>query len=172
MRRTYPRLASLAVLALGLLALALTARAGEEKKGEDKKAEKKGEEGTTDQAKLQGAWQLTRQRFGPKELSGDDLPPMTLTVKDDLMTRTSGPEGKAVLGKARFKLDPSKQPRRITLTDEGQIKGAKVVGIYELKGDTFTLATSPPGVTMPPKGFDPKEAGMAMILTFTRAKKK
>jgi uncharacterized protein (TIGR03067 family) len=180
MRRNYLRLASLACLALGLLAFTFAARAGEEKKGEkggeEKKGEKKGEgkkgEDSSDQAKLQGTWELTKQAMGGKEFSGEGVPPLTLIVKDDLMTRTLGAEGKGAMSKSRFKLDAQKKPKEITLTDEGPVKGAKVVGIYELKGDTLTLATSPPGVAMRPKGFSAKEAGMTIIMTFKRAKKK
>jgi uncharacterized protein (TIGR03067 family) len=154
MSRACPRVVLLAGLALGLLPLALAARGGDAKK---------------DREQLQGTWRLTRVLA-----KGEEVPPKlfeggTMLVEGDVMTTVTRSAGKEVRQKGKYKLDPAKKPREIdVVSEEGSDKGAKVLGIYDLQGDTLKLALNK---DKRPTEFTATEKSTTVVFVFRRAQK-
>jgi uncharacterized protein (TIGR03067 family) len=90
--------------------------------------------------KLQGTWKLVAIERDGKKAPDDFIKnaSRTMTFKGDTATfRTR--DGKTMEGK--LKIDTTKTPRHIEFSVEVPGKGAvTAVGIYELKGDTLTVA--------------------------------
>ena len=119
-----------ATVALATVVVAVAARA------EDKEAAKK------DLEQLQGDWSM----LSPNG-SGETIPDSKRVCKGDETTVTFG--GRLMM-KAKFTLDPAKNPKTIdyAVTD-GQYKGKTLLGIYELNGDTAKFCFSSPGKDRP-----------------------
>jgi uncharacterized protein (TIGR03067 family) len=99
-----------------------------------------------DVKKLQGAWVLSSGVDDGKKLSDDKLKGARLTVMGDKHTVQEG--GKTYKG--THKLDASKKPKTIDITDTaGPFKGKTVLGIYTLDGDEFRLCYALPGKDRP-----------------------
>jgi uncharacterized protein (TIGR03067 family) len=77
--------------------------------------------------------------------------------------------GKEVELHHRFRLDPSRKPKTIDLTDPDDARKQAVLGLYELDGDTLRLCfPSRPGRERP-KALEAKERTDTYLLTFKRA---
>jgi uncharacterized protein (TIGR03067 family) len=76
-----------------------------------------------------------------------------------------------VVMKAKFTIDPSKKPKTIDYTvTEGQAKGAKVLGIYHLDGDTVKFCFGAPDKERP-TDFTAKEGSGRTLSSWKRIKK-
>ena len=97
--------------------------------------------------KLQGAWTFESSETGGKELPASELAGLILTFEGDKHTVKKGNEMVQV---GTQKLDPSKSPKTIDVTvAEGLNKGAVMLGIYEIDGDTLKVCFDPQGKKRP-----------------------
>ena len=87
--------------------------------------------------KFQGTWTFESSEAGGKELPAGELKGLILTFEGDKHTVKKGDD---VLQVGTQKLDPSKSPKTIDVTmTEGPNKGAVMLGIYEIDGDTLKV---------------------------------
>jgi uncharacterized protein (TIGR03067 family) len=120
----------------------------------------------TDKELLQGAWVVvTIEAQGEVVKSGDlfdRVKDMKLTFKDNAVINSHHPDGKGT-----FKLDPDKKPPALDLVMTVAQETRTHRAIYELKGDTLRICSSP-GEGERPTEFTSK--GDLLILTFKREK--
>src|SRR5260370_31254951 len=106
-----------------------------------------------DAKKLEGTWVLTAGENDGKKMSDDALKGAKLTIEGDKHTVKVGD----ATYKGTHKLDPTKKPKTIDITDtDGPFKDKTVLAIYELDGDDFKICYSQPGKDRP-KDFHAKE---------------
>ena len=122
----------------------------------------KGDADKKDQDKLQGTWSyVSLVEVDGTKMPEDQIKKMSITFKDD--TWTVKEDGKVVV-EGTQKLDPSKTPHEIdSVITEGEDKGMKMLGIYELKGDTMKVSFDPQGKNRP-KDFTPKEGQFVGVI--------
>jgi len=97
--------------------------------------------------KFQGTWTFESSETGGKELPNGELKGLILTFEGDKHTVKKGDE---VIQVGVQKLDPSKSPKTIDVTmTEGPNKGAVMLGIYEIDGDTLKVCFDPHGKKRP-----------------------
>ena len=97
--------------------------------------------------KFQGAWKFESSETGGKELPASELAGLILTFEGDKHTVKKGNEMVQV---GTQKLDPSKSPKAIDVTlTEGVNKGAVMLGIYEINGDTLKVCFDAAGKKRP-----------------------
>ncbi len=124
-----PVVATLIVLALGLV----TAAQGPASSDKDLN-------------KLQGSWKRAAAETDGKKVSAEELQKTTLTIKGDEYILKTGDQTR----KGHIKLDATKKPKQIDIiSDAGPNKGKKLLGIYELEGDTFRYCVAQPGKDRP-----------------------
>jgi uncharacterized protein (TIGR03067 family) len=110
-------------------------------------ADNPSDEAKKDLAALQGEWSMTSGERDGQPIPDDLRKGFKRVVKDDVTTITAS--GQTVM-KARFTVDPAKKPKAIdyTLLD-GPNKDKKVLGIYELDGDTVKFCFAAPDQERP-----------------------
>jgi uncharacterized protein (TIGR03067 family) len=120
-----------------------------------------------DLAKLQGEWSMVSGSADGQEMPESMRSEMKRVCKGDETTTTMSGQ---MFMKAKFTIDPSKQPKTIDyeMTD-GFTKGKKQLGIYEVDGDTFKSCFSKPGEKRP-VAFT-SEAGEGRTLSVWKRKK-
>ena len=97
--------------------------------------------------KFQGTWTFASVEAGGKEEPAAQFKGMTLTFEGDKHTVKKGDE---VIQVGTQKLDPSKSPKTLDVTvAEGPNKGAVMLGIYEISGDTLKVCFDPEGKKRP-----------------------
>ena len=97
--------------------------------------------------KFQGAWTFESVEAGGKELPAGELKGLVLTFEGDKHTVKKGNE---VIQVGTQKLDPSRSPKAIDVTlTEGVNKGAVMLGIYEINGDTLKVCFDAEGKKRP-----------------------
>ena len=97
--------------------------------------------------KFQGTWTFESSETGGKELPASELAGLILTFEGDKHTVKKGNEMVQV---GTQKLDPSKSPKAIDVTlTEGVNKGAVMLGIYEINGDTLKVCFDAAGKKRP-----------------------
>ena len=97
--------------------------------------------------KFQGVWTFESIEAGGKKAPADQLKGATITFAGDKFTVKKGDE---VIQAGTQKLDPSKSPKSIdVLVTEGMKKGAVMLGIYEIDGDTLTVCFDEEGKKRP-----------------------
>ena len=122
---------------IGLAAMAMSTAWAE-----DSEAVKK------DRTQLQGEWSMVSG-----SADGSAMPEAMRTTarrvcKDDETTVTVGGQ---LFMKAKFTIDPSRKPKTIDYQMiDGQTKGKKQLGIYEIDGDTVKFCFGSPGSERPP----------------------
>ena len=122
-------------------ALVLTASAGTGARADDKADVEK------ELKKFQGTWTFESVEAGGKEGPAAELKGMTVTFEGDKYTVRKGDE---VIQVGTQKLDPSRSPKTIDVTVvEGLSKGAVMLGIYEISGDTLKVCFDPEGKNRP-----------------------
>ena len=124
---------------LGTLVLAATGGAGA-------RADDKAEVGK-ELKKFHGVWTFESVEAGGKKAPADGFKGMTVTFAGDKYKVKKGDE---VIQSATQKLDPSRSPKTIDVTvDEGLNKGAVMLGIYEISGDTLKVCFDAEGKKRP-----------------------
>jgi uncharacterized protein (TIGR03067 family) len=117
--------------------------------------------------KFQGTWTFESVEAGGKKLPADQFKGITLTFEGDKYAVKKGDE---VVEAATQKLDPSKSPKTLDAkVTDGPNKGAVILGIYEISGDTLKVCFDPEGKKRPTefKG----ESGAQTLVVHKRVKK-
>ena len=97
--------------------------------------------------KFQGTWTFESSETGGKELPAGELKSLILTFEGDKHTVKKGDD---VIQVGTQKLDPSQSPKAIDVTlTAGVNKGAVMLGIYEINGDTLKVCFDPQGKKRP-----------------------
>jgi uncharacterized protein (TIGR03067 family) len=97
--------------------------------------------------KFQGTWTFESSEAGGEKLLADGLKGLVLIFEGDKHTVKKGDE---VIQVGTQKLDPSKSPKTIDVTmTEGPQKGAVMLGIYEINGDTLKVCFDAEGKKRP-----------------------
>lgn len=97
--------------------------------------------------KFQGDWTFESSQTGGKEIPAGELKGIVVIFEGDKHTVKKGDE---VLQVGTQKLDPSKSPKAMDVTiTEGPSKGAIMLGIYEIDGDTLKVCFDPQGKKRP-----------------------
>jgi uncharacterized protein (TIGR03067 family) len=116
---------------------------------------------------FQGTWTFESVEVGGQTLPADQFEGMTVTFEGDKYAVKKGDE---VVAAATQKLDPSKSPKTLDATvTAGPNKGAVILCIYEISGDTLKVCFDPEGKTRPTefKG----ESGSQTLVVHKRVKK-
>jgi uncharacterized protein (TIGR03067 family) len=97
--------------------------------------------------KFQGTWTFESSEAGGKELPAGALEGIVVIFEGDKHTVKKGNE---VIQVGIQKLDPSRSPKAIDVTmTEGPSKGAVMLGIYEINGDTLKVCFDAAGKKRP-----------------------
>lgn len=99
-----------------------------------------------DMAKMQGTWQMVSAEIKGNKLPAEETAKITRVIKGD---KYEVRRGEQVLNQGSMTLDPGKKPKtidaHIEVTDEdGKKKSVKILGIYELDGDTMKTCLASP----------------------------
>jgi uncharacterized protein (TIGR03067 family) len=117
--------------------------------------------------KFQGAWTFELVVAGGKEIPAAEFKGMTVTFEGDKYTVKKGDE---VIQSATQKLDPSKSPKAFDATvAEGPNKGAVLLCIYEISGDTLKVCFDPEAKKRPTQF--KSESGSQTLVVHKRVKK-
>ena len=97
--------------------------------------------------KFQGTWTIESSKTGGMAIPPDQLKGFIVTFEGDKHTVKNGDK---VIQVGTQKIDPSKSPKTIDVTmTEGPNKGAVMLGIYEIDGDTLKACFDPQGKKRP-----------------------
>ena len=97
--------------------------------------------------RFQGAWTIESSETGGKKLPISELKGLIVTFEGNKHTVKKGNE---VIQAGTQKLGPSRSPKAIDVTmTEGPNKGAVLLGIYEISGDTLKVCFDPEGKKRP-----------------------
>ena len=97
--------------------------------------------------KFHGVWTFASVEAGGKKAPADQFKGVTVTFAGDKYTVKKGSE---VIQVGTQKLDPSKSPKAIDVkVTEGLNKGAVMLGIYEIDGDTLRVCFDEEGKKRP-----------------------
>jgi uncharacterized protein (TIGR03067 family) len=117
--------------------------------------------------KIQGKWQFIAHEMNGKPATPEELKMMTITFTGNKWAVSSGEK---VVQAGTHKFDPTKKPGHVdAIVTEGEDKGNKMLGIYEMKGDKMKVCFDPKGKERP-KSFKAGEGQMSA--TVERIKKK
>jgi uncharacterized protein (TIGR03067 family) len=118
--------------------------------------------------KFQGTWTFTSVETGGKEEPAAEFKGMTVTFQGDKYTVKKGDE---VIQVGTQKLDPSRSPKALDVTvAEGLSKGAVMLGIYEISGDTLKVCFDPEGKKRPTE-FKSASGSQTFVAVHKRVKK-
>ena len=121
-----------------------------------------------DMAQLEGEWVMVSGERDGQSLPEDYVKTAARVAKDGVSTVTIG--GMVVM-KSKYTIDPSKKPKAIDFEAlEGEAKGDKLHGIYELDGDTVRFCLAPADKARPTE-FSAKEGSGRTMSVWKRAKK-
>ena len=117
---------------------------------------------------LEGEWVMVSGERDGQALPEEYVKTATRVAKDGVSTVTIG--GMVVM-KSKYTIDPAKKPKAIDFeATEGEAKGNKLVGIYELDGDTLKFCLAPADKDRPTE-FTAKEGSGRTMSVWKRAKK-
>jgi uncharacterized protein (TIGR03067 family) len=130
--------------------------------------EKKDDVAKKDVETLQGEWAMNSHEFNGEKLAEEKIKDYKRTVKDDHFTVVLG--DKTVV-EGTFTLDASKKPKTIDITLENvDLKGKKMLGIYEIDGDTYKVCLGAPDIERPTEFVSKPDSSQALT-TWKRVKK-
>jgi len=141
--------------------IALAAAAVSLSRAEDNEVTKK------DLAQLQGEWTMVSGTADGQPMPEEIRPSFKRVCKGDELTVTVGEQ---LVLKAKIVIDPSKKPKTIDYdVSDGPTKGKKLLGIYEMDGDTLKSCFAAPGDERP-TDFASKPGDKRTVSTWKRAK--
>lgn len=110
-------------------------------------------EARDDAGKLKGLWAMTSVTVLGVRQPDDPTAGTLITAFDgESYLRKRGSE---ILEEGRYKIDPGKTPRVVDFViTKGQDAGKRMLGIYELEGDTLKICVARAGDKKRPKRFD------------------
>jgi uncharacterized protein (TIGR03067 family) len=120
-----------------------------------------------DRQRLQGEWELVSVKLNGMEAPGFPNNMDTMKVKfmaDKVVTFMGGKQ----MEEMSYKLDETKKPKRMEV-GKGVNGAQESKCIYQLAGDTLTIAASSANMKEPPASFDAQEI---LIMTLRRAQRK
>lgn len=139
------------ILAVAVLAVGLSAAVADEK---------------AELEKFNGTWKGVSVVEDGKEMPKAQAEATRLTVKGEKYSLKIGSDD--IEGTHR--LDPTKKPKQIeAVRTKGPNKGEKLLGIYELEGDTYRACFAAPGKDRPTE-FKSAPGSGQRVLTFKREK--
>ena len=154
------RLFGVAVLAIVSLFAAVRSQAAD--------GEAKEEAVAKDLQAFKGTWRLSSKEEDGKKFSEEEIKDVIGTI--DGSGKVSVRRGDKVINEATVKLDPTKKPKTIDVTfTEGERKGQRVLGIYEIEGDAFRVCVARPGDERPAE-FSAKAGSGRTIVVYKRQK--
>jgi uncharacterized protein (TIGR03067 family) len=119
-------------------------------------------------AQLEGNWSMVSGERDGQAIPDDIVKQAKRASKDGETTVSIGEQ---VFLKAKYTIDPTKKPKTIDYTvTEGDNKGQKMLGIYELDGDTAKFCFAAPGKDRP-TDFTTKEGSERTLSVWKRDKK-
>ncbi len=140
---------------LGLVACGRTAARPEDKADVEKELKK-----------FQGTWTFESVEEGSKEVPAAEFKGMTVSFEGNKYFVKKGDE---LVQTATQKIDPSKSPKSLDVTvADGPNKGAVMLGIYEISGDTLKVCFDPVGKKRPTEF---KTTGSQTLVIHKRLKK-
>jgi uncharacterized protein (TIGR03067 family) len=130
--------------------------------------DKKDDAAKKDVEKLQGEWAMSSHEYNGEKLADDQVKNYKRTVKDDHFAVDLADK---TIVEGTFTLDASKKPRTIDITLESRDqKGKKMLGIYEIDGDTYKVCLAAPDIERPGE-FVSKPDSSHALTTWKRVKK-
>jgi uncharacterized protein (TIGR03067 family) len=145
-----------------LCTLALTASGGTGARADDKAGVEK------ELKKFRGTWTFESVEAGGKKEPAAEFKGMTVTFEGDRFTVKKGDK---VIQVGTQRLDPSKSPKTLDVTVvEGLSKGAAMLGIYEISGDTLKVCFDPEGKKRPTE-FKSASGSQTFVAVHKRVKK-
>ena len=118
-------------------------------------------------AALQGEWAMVSGTANGMPIPEQMVKNMKRVCKGGEVTVTMGEQ---IFMKAKVKLDPSAKPKTVDFeVTDGPNKGKKLLGIYEVEGDTFKSCFAAPDAERP-KDFTSKEGDMLTSTVWKRVK--
>jgi uncharacterized protein (TIGR03067 family) len=122
----------------------------------------------TDEEKIQGNWTVVSREFIGQKAPEAELKALKVTIKDDTITITDGTKKHEIT----YKLDPSKKPKAIDLTNvDGKDEKDLTRAIYELDDDNLKLCWSEKAPEHRPTKFASDEGSAQTMIVFKREKK-
>ena len=117
---------------------------------------------------FKGTWRLSSKEEDGKKFSEEEIRDVIAT--NDGSGKVSVRRGGKVYNEGTVKLDPTKKPKAIDVTFiEGERKGQRVLGIYEIEGDAFRVCVAPPGDERPSE-FSAKAGSGRILVAYKREK--
>jgi uncharacterized protein (TIGR03067 family) len=130
--------------------------------------EPKKDESAKDVERFQGTWTLLSLENNGESATSEALKGRRLIVTGN---ESVFMEGERVFSRSTQKLDATKNPRQVDITQvEGDEKGKVTKGIYLLDGDDLTICYVYPGDGRPSEFKAGKDTG-CILLKFRRAKR-
>jgi uncharacterized protein (TIGR03067 family) len=120
------------------------------------------EETERDQKRIQGTWQAVSGEVAGQNLPKQRLEDLTISFAGEKVTVTTSNGSR----ESTYKLDATKKPRAIDLTDEN---GRMAPGIYEFEGDTLRICVNQGGSDSP-TSFRTKPDTRLRLYVFQRKK--
>ena len=118
---------------------------------------------------IEGTWELVGVVRGGKERPADKEK-TTVTFAAGTMTMRGATKGGSPKEKAvRYTLDVTKTPHWIDIDAEAAGRKEKVLGLYEVKGDTLRLTLGRPDADRP-ASLESKEGDKTTVAQFKRVK--
>ncbi len=118
-----------------------------------------------DLTRLQGAWTV---KAGPKH----DIPVKLSVRGNEVSVDFASPLGIKIHAEGKLKIDETTNPKTIDWVEFSIVDGQDfpdILGIYELKNDTFRMVNGGPNDKRP-KEFKKGDGALADVLSFSRAK--
>jgi uncharacterized protein (TIGR03067 family) len=118
---------------------------------------------------FKGTWRLSSRQVDGKKFSEDEIKDVIATI--DKSGAFSVRQGDRVMDAGTVKLDPTTKPKTFEVAfSEGDNKGKKGLGIYEIDGDTFRSCCARPGDARPDEFSATAGSGRTLVV-FQREKK-
>ena len=116
--------------------------------------------------KLNGTWVVTSFTMDGNKVPEDDVAKFKLVLEGKKYTLKQEDN---VVSKGTTKIDPSKKPKTIDISPEGDGEGSTWPGIYEIDGDSYKVCYNAGGKDRPAKFAAESGSGFNLIV-FKRAK--